>query len=225
MFQQEALAFRRQFRIDGEISRARKMNSQDGDDLLPALLHHDGDKFVRLAPGSAAIPVRSGKRNGRPRVGETPLGRADGQLFGTFRHLLEKGSVQQIAGQWRCGTVGGVAQGDLRRRDQPPRIFRQRSLPGGIVRGQILQQALVRSKHIVQETSGEKFLHRVPIDDKFSGGFLDHIIQAHLRRLTHGVNRFPQAANPGRLFTAVSQVQETCEYHGHDRFWAHALKS
>ena len=48
VFQQKALAFRRQFRIDGEISRARKMNSQDGDDLLPALLHHDGDEIVRL---------------------------------------------------------------------------------------------------------------------------------------------------------------------------------
>ncbi len=43
VLQQVALAFRRQFRIDGKICRARKMNPQDRNDLLPALLHHDGD--------------------------------------------------------------------------------------------------------------------------------------------------------------------------------------
>ncbi len=109
--------------------------------------------------------------------------------------------------------------------DQPSRIFGQGTLPGGIVCGQILQQSLVRLEHIVQKPRREKVFDRVPVDYKFSGGFLNHVIKAHLRGLAHGVNRLPQAARPSRLSARASEVQEACEYHRHDRFQAHALKS
>ena len=225
MLQQKALAFRRQFRIDGEISRARKVNPQHGNDLLPALLHHDGDKFVWLDRAAKQFLFDPASVTVDLAIGETPIGRADGQLLGTFRHLLEKGSVQQIAGQWRCRVVGGVTQGDLRSRDQPPRIFRKGSLPGGIVRGQILQQSLVRSKHIVQETSGKKFLYRITVDLQGAFFLVHHKIEIHLGRLRNGIDALAKPAGPGQSIALIAKIQQARKNDGHDGRRSDALKA
>ncbi len=198
-------------RRDGHVGGPGQHDAHGRDDLLPTLVHDDGDQFV--GP-SASLAQKMGKPAGASeqlRVGQRLAGSNDGEtVLVRFQSGQEK-FRQGHGGDRRCSGIHLGALADLPFRD----LRGYRAVPAARVFGQEPQQGAIGGEHVVQQSGRKQPFHRVPVEGQGSVFLEDLVIQPNLWCLADAVDLFAQPGHGDLLRHPRIQGQGTGEHHRH----------
>ncbi len=174
-------------RVHGQVRAAGHEGAEDGDDLLPALVHPDGHRLTGAQPGSRQRPGETARAGHELPVGEGEFGGADRDGVRCGPGPGEYGFVQQGVRQGALGGVDRVPACGLGRGQLDTGRCVPGGLPGLALGRQRPHERRVRLEHGVRHAVGERALPDVPGQAQRVTAPHDLAVEPDLRRPGHGV--------------------------------------
>ena len=134
--------------IYGQVRCSRVQHSEDGDDLLPALLHHDGDELVGAGPQITELASPADRHPLQLAVAQGPPGRHHGGALTRGPGLRPD---QLLDEERRNGCSRALQRGALLLgRQEQRRHVGPAQLPRLVVIGEELEQSQVGVQHALR---------------------------------------------------------------------------
>ena len=145
---------------DGQEGAAGLQHGEGGNDLLPALLHDDGDELVGGTKDRLQLVGQGEGALGKFAEAQGVIFADDGGSLGMGQGGGEHGLVQKVGGQRPGGGIDAGDQGAFGGRDERP----VGCLPGRVRGGKFAKKRDEGRKHGAQQAIGKEASRGVPVD-------------------------------------------------------------